>query len=192
VPDDLTKEGGQSGVMTEFDYEYCRDAQGAIGRRLLLAHVPLVVAGELYSTKIGVWLLSPEVSADMSRECYEPIRREVAAEALGEAALRRGGEATSLADVDEPTVATSRTTWLIERIIETQAHARSEGDSVGRALEGVEAHSREWWSGMHRWHELCFAFGTLYSLWDELRLIQAHELVRKLEQGRGASVPERA
>lgn len=168
--------------MTEFEYEYCRGADGTIGRRLLLPHTPLVVAGERCSMKIGLWMMSPEIAADLSKDRYEPIAHEAAVTALGEDALRRGGETTSLVDVEEPPPPNSRASWLIERIIETQEHACCEGESVGWALKGVEAHSPEWWSGMHRWHELCFAYGTLYALWEELRLIQGHELQRDLER----------
>lgn len=175
--------------MTGFDYEYCRDADGTIGRRLLLPHAPLAVAGERYSSEVGVWFLSPEISADLSCERYVAIDRESAADAVGEDALRRGGEATSLADVEEPPPPNALAGWLIGRIAETQEHTRREGEAVGRALEGVEADSPEWWSGMHRWHELCVAFGTLYSLWEELRLIQGHELLRDLESRMGAERP---
>jgi hypothetical protein len=166
-------------TVTEFSYECCRDAGGTVGRRLLLPRTPLVVAGERYSKDIGVWFLSTEVSADMSGDRYEPIDREVAAEALGEEALRRGGEATSLVDVEMPPPS-NRASWLIERIVEMHEYTRREGARVGRELQGVEAHTPEWFAGMQRWHELCYAFGTLYSLWDELRMVQAQELLRRL------------
>lgn len=165
--------------MAEFEYRYCRDADGTIGRHLVLPHTPLVVVGERYSAEIGVWFLSPEVSADMSGDRYEPIEREVAAEALGEQALRRNGEATALVDIEMPTVSSPRARWLIERIVETHEYTRREGERIGRQLEGAEAKSPEWWSGMNRWHELCFAYSTLYSLWEELRLAQGHELQRQ-------------
>jgi hypothetical protein len=168
--------------MTHFGYEYCRGADGAIGRRLLLPHIPLVVASERYSKDIGVWFLSPEVSADTSRDYYEPIKPEAAADALGEDALGRGGEATSLADVEMPPPPNPRASWLIERIVETHEHTRREGEKVGRELQGVEAHSPEWWKGMQGWHALCFAFGTLFSLWEELRLLQGHVLLRRLQE----------
>jgi hypothetical protein len=175
-------------MSTGFDYEYCRDLDGTIGRRLILSHTPLAVAGERYS-KIGVWFLSPEISADVFGERFEAIDRDSAADAVGEDALRRGGEATSLADVEEPPPPNARARWLIGRIAETQKHTRREGEAVGRALEGVEAESPEWWSGMGRWHQLCLAFGTLYSLWEELRLIQGHELQRNLERRLDAECP---
>jgi hypothetical protein len=170
----------EQATMADFAYEYCRAADGTIGRRLLLPHTPLLVAGERYSSEIGVWFLSPEISADVSGERHETIAYESAAAEVGEEALKRPGEATSLTDAEEPAPPNRRANWLIERIAETQEHARQEAQGVGRALEGVEAESPEWWSGMDRWRELCFAFGTLYSLWEELRLIQGHELQRQL------------
>jgi hypothetical protein len=164
--------------MTDFEYEYCRDPSGSIGRRLLLPHTPLAVAGERYSEKIGVWFLSPEISADVSNDRYEPVDAQIAVEAVGENALARGGEATSLTDVEEPPPPNARARWLIDRIVETQTYALREGERIGGALRGVEKNSPEWWAGMHRWDELRSAFGTLYSLWEELRLIQGHDLLR--------------
>ena len=159
-----------------FLHEYCRANEGKIARRLLVPSLELAVGGERYAPGAGAWFLLPSPpGAD-----FETISRTAAAAELGERALARGGEATSLVDVEEPPPPNDRARWLVDRIVAVQRWVRLEVDDIG-GFDGVEPRSSEWGSEVRRSRDLRATLHQLFLLWDELRMIQALELTRSPE-----------